>query len=188
MGPSKEAAAPEVVYAQTWSGTCCPPSLPGNLAADVAAPSRLWSGFPPRPPPHGVQPHQISVSAPTASSGAQLCPPLRLPLEFRPRGSGWEQNAPAARRPPRTARARSRRWATPRLAPGRAPWRPAARSPPRARPGSWAQRARRGPAGLARPRSPRSLGSTASRPAGQQRIPRRSPGRPQPREGTWLAG
>lgn len=35
----------EVVYVETSICTCCPPSLPGNLAADVAALSCLWSGF-----------------------------------------------------------------------------------------------------------------------------------------------
>lgn len=35
----------EAVYVETPICTCCPPSLPGNLAADVAALSCLWSGF-----------------------------------------------------------------------------------------------------------------------------------------------
>lgn len=91
------------------------------------------------------------------------------------RACGSAASADGPRPQPQVGDTPARTWPRP-LAP---------RGPqPAPRRGSWAQRARRGRAGLARPRSPRSLGSTGSRPAGRQRIPRRSPGRPQPREGT----
>jgi hypothetical protein len=72
----------EVVCAETSICTCCPLSLPGNLAADVAAVSCLWSGSLSCLP---TAAESNCIRSPICASGkfgsAAVSTPL-LPLEF----------------------------------------------------------------------------------------------------------
>lgn len=87
----------EVVCAETSICTCCPLSLPGNLAADVAAVSCLWSGSLSCPP---TAVESNCIRSPICASGkfgsAAVSTPL-LPLEFQAsRQRAQDQNGPAA--------------------------------------------------------------------------------------------
>lgn len=87
----------EVVCAETSICTCCPLSLPGNLAADVAAVSCLWSGSLSCPP---TAVESNCIRSPICASGkfgsAAVSTPL-LPLEFQAsRQRERDQNGPAA--------------------------------------------------------------------------------------------